>query len=261
MALFQPVSRQAFAGKFWQRTSSYAFAGQEAVCALLAQEMPKAVTCMPIAFMAESGQFMPVALQGLQPGQNLHVAADGRWLLPYVPAAYRAYPFRSALAGNGQFVLCFDMESGLLADSGEAFFAEDGTTAPFLSQLAGFLQACEQDRARTMQLTALLGELGLLAPWPITVKDGAQDKQLTGIYRIDETALNSLPAEQFERLRQSGALVMVYCQLLSMQHLAHLGERARQLVAARQQLAASQASKELDLSFMSGSETLSFGTF
>ncbi|MDC7702723.1 SapC family protein [Vogesella indigofera] len=261
MAQYQLVSRQAFAGKFWQRSPDYAFATNDAVCALLAQELPKAVMHMPVAFMAEGEQFVPVALQGLQPGQNAFVAPDGRWLLPYIPAAYRGHPFRVAHADNDQYVLCFDMDSGLLADSGEAFFAEDGSPAPFLNEIAQFLQACEVNRTRTLQQAALLKELGLLAPWPITVKDGEQEKQLAGIYRIDETALNGLPVEQFERLRQCGALVMVYCQLLSMQHLARLGDLLRQQAAVQQQMAASQTAKELDLSFMSSGDTLSFGTF
>lgn len=261
MAQYQLVSRQAFAGKFWQRSPDYAFAANDAVCALLAQELPKAVMHMPVAFMAEGEQFVPVALQGLQPGQNAFVAPDGCWLLPYIPAAYRGYPFRVAHADNDQYVLCFDMDSGLLADGGEAFFAEDGSPAPFLNEIAQFLQACEANRTRTLQQAALLKELGLLAPWPITVKDGEQEKQLAGIYRIDETALNGLPVEQFERLRQCGALVMVYCQLLSMQHLARLGDLLRQQAAVQQQMAASQTAKELDLSFMSSGDTLSFGTF
>jgi len=261
MPQYQLVSRQAFAGKFWRRSAGYAFAASDTVCALLAQEMPNAVMHMPIAFVLEGEQFVPVALQGLQAGQNAFVAADGRWLLPYIPAAYRGYPFAAVRADNDQYVLCFDMDSGLLGDSGESFFAEDGSPAPFINEVAQFLQSCEQNRSRTLQQATLLKQLGLLTRWPIVVKDGDQEKPLDGIYCIDEAALNALPAEQFERLRQADALVMVYCQLLSRQHLPMLADKLRQQAAIQQQLAASRIAKDLDLSFMNSGDTLSFGTF
>jgi hypothetical protein len=63
---------------------------------------------------------VPVAVQGLAPGQNLFVAPDGRWLAAYTPAAYRGYPFQLAHAENGQQVLCFDEESGLITDGPRA---------------------------------------------------------------------------------------------------------------------------------------------
>lgn len=265
MAQYQPVSRQAFAGKCWQRSSSYQFAAGQRFCPVLLTEVSRAMMFLPLAFVASGEQFVPVVLQALQGEGNAVVAPDGRWLLPYVPAYYRAHPFRALRAENDEFVLCFDMESQLLADSGEAFFQEDGSPAPALTQISNFLQQCEADRQRTAVLTGQLQQLGLIAPWPIKLQDGDTQRDLQGYYRIDETALNALSGEAFLQLRQSGALVMVYSQLLSMQHLSHLAELERAQAQARAQLAAQQAkaaaSKELDLSFMSSSDTLNFGTF
>ena len=110
MSLYQPVSLSTHANLQWQRYASYAFAKQDALVSLVAQEMARACTCLPIAFVREGDGFVPVAVQGFQPGQNLWVNPDGRWLAQYVPAAYRGYPFPLARTEQDQWVLCVDME-------------------------------------------------------------------------------------------------------------------------------------------------------
>ena len=67
-----------------------------------------------------------------------------------------------------------------------------------------------------------------------------------------------LPAEAFEAVRQSGALPVAYCQLLSMQHLQKLGQLA-QAYAAQTTALPQTASGELDLEFLNDSGTISFG--
>lgn len=128
MADFQVITRERYGLQYWLKHSSYTFAAGDALCPLVAQELPKAVLSLPIGFIVEGKQFMPVAVQGLAAGQNLLVTADGRWLAAYTPAPYRSYPFRMAPTEQGEQVLCIDEASGLLSESaGEPFFNEDGT--------------------------------------------------------------------------------------------------------------------------------------
>ncbi len=96
----------------------------------------------------------------------------------------------------------------------------------------------------------------LIQPWPIKLQTTAGEQAVEGLFRIDEAALNQLPAEALIELRNTGALLCAYCQLLSMQHLQTLG----QLAAARAQAQAALLTQngELDLSFLNGSETLKF---
>lgn len=255
----QVVSRERYASKCWQRYTSYSFAATDAVAALVVQELPRASMVMPVGFIAVEDGFMPVAVQGLQPGQNLYVATDGRWLGEYVPAAYRAYPFLLANTQDGQQVLCMNEDSGLLMDTeGEAFFNEDGEPSQPVKDVLDFLTQVAGNRQLTQRICAELQKHGLIEPWPLKVHNEVGEQNVEGLHRIDEAALNRLPAEAFEALRQTGALPTIYCQLLSMQHLQKLGQLARAQASLTTSLPQT-ADGELDLEFLNDSGTISFG--
>lgn len=86
MADYHVIIREQHGHQYWLKQSSYRFASSDALCPLVAQELPTAVLSLPIGFIAEEEHFVPVAVQGLAAGQNLFVAADGRWLTSYIPA-------------------------------------------------------------------------------------------------------------------------------------------------------------------------------
>lgn len=262
MASYIPLSKTAHAGQRWQRHIDYGFAAQDAVAALVAHELPKAMLALPIGFVATGTAFAPVAVQGLAPGQNLWVAPDGRWLGGYTPAAYRGHPFALVPAEDGQQVLCIDPAS--LQDGGaqgEPLFGSDGALAPTVQQVLDFFTQVRANAEATARICAVLQQHRLIAPWEITVQDGQGERSVRGLHRIDEAALNALPAEAFEAVRQAGALPVVYCQLLSMQHLPWLGQMAheRSQAAAQPRPLPQKSNGELDLEFLSQSGTFSFG--
>lgn len=224
----QPVTATQYAKQRWKRYTSYRFAAADAVCPLVVQELPKAMMVLPIGFIKVGKQLMPAAVQGLQPGRNLFVGPDGKWLAGYTPAAYRGYPFVLANSEDGKQVLCIDEESGLVSESdGELFFDEEGKPAKALADVFDFLTQVARNRQLTQRICAVLEKHELIQPWPVKVKTEDDDQKIEGLYRIDEAALNRLEAEAFEEIRQSGALPMIYCQLLSMQHLPVLGRLAQ----------------------------------
>ena len=208
MPQFVALSRNHHAGKRWLRHASYRFAAQDALIPLVAQELPKAIMSLPVGFIAAGEGFVPVAVQGLTPGQNLFVAPDGRWLAAYTPAAYRGYPFRLARAENGQQVLCFDQESGLISDGaqGEPLFDEAGNPSKGVTEVMNFLTQVQTNRELTDRVCALLQQHGLIQPWPLKVQEAGGERMVEGLYRIDEAALNALPADVFSALRDGGAL-------------------------------------------------------
>ena len=113
-------------------------------------------------------------------------------------------------------------------------------------------------------MCALLAQEGLIEPWPITLKSDQADKgdqaeqggqgeqteqTLQGLYRVSEAKFNALGAEALHRLHQAGALPLIYCQLLSMQHLPLLGKLADIHAKARAHVEAhaqAQANAPLD---------------
>lgn len=257
MTHLQPITLTRHRDRRWRRYSDYCFAANETLAPLVVQELSKAVMSLPIGFIPEADQYKLVAIQGLQPGQNLFVTADGRWLGGYIPAHYRANPFALAKTTEGQQVLCIDEDSGLLIDDpapdeGEPFFDADGQPAEPLRLVLSFLEKLAADRQRTECLCALLAEQALIQPWPLTLKTADGEHPVEGLHRIDEAALNALPAAAFETLRQAGALPLIYSQLLSMQHIALLGKLAEHQAQA-------QAKPALDAeAFFGAEESLSF---
>ncbi len=54
-----------------------------------------------------------------------------------------------------------------------------------------------------------------------------QERQVQGLHRVSEIKFNALGAEALHRLHQAGALPLINCQQLSMQHLPLLGKLAQ----------------------------------
>lgn len=261
MATLQVVTPQGLGGKHWRKASDYRFAAHEALCPLVAQEFPKAALAFTIGFQAQGTGYQPVAVLGLVPGQNLYVSPDGRWVASYLPAVYRAYPFKLAYTADQQVVLCVDTDSGLISKTkGDLFFNESGEPSPAMAQVIDFYQQLTTNRKATERACAMLQEHQLIRPWPITVQTPAGQRKLEGLYRIDEARLNALSAPALKEIQAAGALAMAYSQLLSMQHLPTLGQLAQLHAQAQsRQTLPTSANGELDLEFLNNHGTLSFG--
>jgi hypothetical protein len=263
MPTFQTISRERHAKLRWKRYSNYTFAAADSVVPLVAAELPKAVMSLPMAFIAQGDSYVPVAVLGLQPGNNVFVAPDWRWVGHYIPAAFRSYPFRLAQTADGQQVLCIDEDSGLVGDdaAGEPFFTDDGEPAPAVIDILNFLTQIERSRQATATACAALQKQQLIRPWSITLKTETGEQQIAGLFQIDEAALNQLSAEALLEVRDAGALPIAYCQLLSMQHLPLVGQLIEaQSKASAEALAFQQLAPngELDLEFFNKGGTISF---
>lgn len=259
MPNLQAITRQRHASQRFKRNTSYNFTASDAVTALTVQELPQATMHMPIAFLTTKEGFTPMALLGLKPGKNLFVANTGQWVGGYIPAAYKSYPFVLANTPEGQQVLCFDEDSGLLSSTeGEPFFAEGNEPSPLVGEVFASLNQNAVNRQATQRICALLQKHNLIQPWPIKLKTPQGEQTVDGLFRIDEAALNQLPTETFMELRNTGALLCAYCQLLSMQHLQTLAQLVDLHDKADAPPALPTQGKELDLSFLEGSETLKF---
>jgi len=257
-----PISQSAFGSKRFKRYDSYAFAAKDAIAPLVLKELVRACMVMPIGFAKVQEAFVPVVVLGLGNEKNLFVAPDGRWVGRYVPAAYRGYPFVLANGPQDKQILCFDDSSGLLTDTeGEPFFNEDGKPTDGINDVLNFLTQLAVNRQATQRVCALLAEHNLIEPWPIKLKgeEQAPERNLEGLFRVNEAAFNQLEEKPLHALHQGGALPVIYCQLLSMQHLPVLGELAKAREAAEQQAALPKnKAGEIDLSFLADDTTISF---
>ncbi|NYT45447.1 SapC family protein [Alcaligenaceae bacterium] len=259
MPNIQILSRDRHAGKRWQRYTSYAHTAADAVAHLVLPELSRACVAMPIGFIRVQGGYAPVAVQGLEPGRNACVADDGRWLADYIPAAYRSHPFALGISQTGQPVLCIDEDSSLLSDTkGELFYDKHGEPTSFLKDILDFMVHVARQRRTTQRICAVLEKFALLEPWPIRQETDAGPQTNEGLHRIDKTALKNLSAAALHELKLAGALPVIYCQLLSTQHVPKL-VRLTQRRAADRAAAPLAPAGDLDLEFLNNGGTISFG--
>lgn len=266
MPTYQALSKKAHASQRLKGHSSFSFAQGDALAPLVQQELTKACMELPIAFVQSSGSVLPMAIQGVEPGKNLRVAPNGQWLGKYIPALYRGYPFALLPDQNGKLALCFDSDGELVNEAeGEAIFDAEGNPAQIIQNVLSFLNQIEQNRQLTQRLCQSLADHRVLQPWPIKVQvEGGVEKTIEGLLCVDEAALNQLGSTELQGLQRSGALAIAYMQLLSMQHLATIANLLRSHVQYQREQSESalvnKASGELDLEFLNGNGTFSFGT-
>jgi hypothetical protein len=213
------ITKETHAGKSWKRYQSYDFAAKDNLAPLAGAEIARAVSTLPMAFVKHQDTFSLVAVLSLTPGTNMFTGQNGQWLGGYVPAVFRGYPFMLAAAeGRDDLILCVNEDSGLILDDpgAEPFFDEQGQVSGPVQEILNFLSQIEQNRAVTNQAVNALAEAGIITKWQLKIKDGDQEKPITGLYRVDEAKLNTLADESFLKLRKAGSLPIAYGQLLSM---------------------------------------------
>ncbi len=231
------ITREQFAARSWRRPASYAFAATLNALPAVVAELSHLVPVMPLGFVKTGDAFQLVGVTSLQPGTNLLVTPDGKWLGEYIPATVRAFPFQLVKpADGGDSVLCFDTDSNLLAEAGQGdpFFDEEGPSQSIKGVL-NFLSETEQSRAVTQRLVDALQAAGLIQPWQLNLQQGPQTVAVDGLFRIDEPALNSLDDDSFLALRKAGALGLAYAQLLSMNQFAVLQKASDVQVRIREE--------------------------
>jgi len=190
------------------------------VIPLMAAEMPQAARSYPIVFSGPNN--MPLAVTGLKADENLFVDADGNWAAGhYVPAYVRRYPF--VLAGDDadeQLTLCIDMNAPMVAKRGDEgaheIFTQDGEASEFTQNALRF---CEEFQAmfnvtRTLVTEIVAQDILMDQQSKVTLPDGTSHN-ITGFKGIDEAKLNALDDDAFLKLRKTGALGAIYCQLAS----------------------------------------------
>lgn len=202
------------------------FAAQAQTVPLAAVEFFDTGRQMPIIFIQTADQrIVPLALLGLQQGENLFVDQDGAWNGMYVPAYIRRYPFIT-VEQDGQVAVCFDQAFDGFDQPGGASLFADGEPTAKMQEIVGFLQDYANQMQQTEQLGALLAQSGLLRQMDARAElNDGRSYALNGMLVVDEQRLNQLPDSDIVRLFRNGTLAMIHAHLLSIRNLAGLVER------------------------------------
>lgn len=169
-------------------------------------------------------QVAPIAVFGLQAGQNLCIDDNG-WRVRYVPAVLRLYPFGLARVGPTEMVVCFDESWSGFGNQGQALFNDQGEPSEFVANVQKQLENFEVEVERTRLAGELLMEKGLLRDmrFDATLPDG---KKLTvdGFLTIDEEKLNKLSDAELLTFNRNGLMGLIHAHQISLSNMARLVE-------------------------------------
>ncbi|MES2957699.1 MAG: SapC family protein [Pseudomonadota bacterium] len=200
---------------------------------LTAVEFSDACREYPIVFVdagkSADGQreVAPMAVLGLQQGENLMLRADGSWAARYTPALLRGYPFGLAQVDGDSYAVCIDAKAAALStDEGERLFDDAGEATPFLVEQRRFVEEVEREAQRTRLFGRRLLELDLLRTtrFDATTPDG-QKVSVDGFLALDEERLGALPDATVLDLHKSGVLALIHAHRISLGLMRVLVER------------------------------------
>lgn len=196
----------------------------------------------PIFFQkdARTGNFFPLALLGLQPGENLFLNEHG-WDASYIPLAIRREPFligRQHHVEDGvqksRRVIHIDLDNPRVNRvRGESLFLEYGGNTTYLDQVADMLEAVHQGIEQGEKFVRTLQVHGLLEPFTLEVTlNNGETNQLKGFYTINEERLKGLDAGDLQELHEAGFLEAIYMVMASQSQMRRLiDEKNRRLTA------------------------------
>jgi len=220
----EPLSREQHAKLgLVHKDKPYGFAINGTAVPLAVTEFAPAALSYPIIFAGEDR--VPLAVMGLNTGENLFVKTDGAFEIgAYIPAYIRRYPF--VLANDDaqdRLIVCIDRSSSLLAEGGETpLFDEKGEPTEYTQNCIKFCDDFEIERRRTDSFVQLLKdndlfELKKAIFTPNTVNGVAGEPQTVAEYfGVSEEKLNALSPEKTKELQASGALAQIYAHLISL---------------------------------------------
>ena len=201
----------------------YSFAAKGSAVPLTVTEFAPAALSFPVIFAGEDR--VPLAVMGLNNGENLFVNADGSIETGvYIPAYIRRYPFVLANDESAdRLIVCIDTGSSLLSEAGETkLFDDKGEPTEYTQNCIKFCDDFEAERRRTDSFVQLLKDNDLfeLKTAVFTPTDAAgvagEPQTVAEYYGVSEEKLNALPIEKLKELQTNGALAQIYAHLVSL---------------------------------------------
>ena len=223
-----PVNKDRHAAKKILPVSDFRFAAKNHIAYLTLHEFVRAASTYPVLFLEDKANddFRPVALLGLNAGENVFVDHEGRWQAGYIPAIVRRYPFALSASGeDDSFLVCVDEASTLLSDSeGQPLFDEQGNPTQVIDNVKTYLGELQQMDRMTTEFTQFLVQNNLLTPLNMRVNVNEQVRNITGCYVVNEERLNNFSDAKFLEVRQKNYLPAIYAHLLSLTQIERLAK-------------------------------------
>lgn len=215
-----------------ERSASLGDARQS--CLALPAEFRQLQAHYPIVFQHVDGEagFQPVALFGLEEGQNLFLTERG-WQAPVLPMALQREPFLIGRGADDGLKLHIDLDSPRIVrpeqgELGTALFMPHGGFSDYLDHV---VQLMEHLHAQAQQLPLFIDALTrhqLLEPFVLDIElPGGEQGRLSGLFTVNEERLRALPGAALEALARDGHLLPIFMQIASLAQFTALVERSQ----------------------------------
>ena len=219
----EPLSHEQH-GRLGIRTSPtpYKFALTAHAVPLMVTEFGPASMNYPIIFAGE--QLLPMAILSIRQNENLFISPEGAFDPDaYVPAYLRRFPFVFADdPQNERMIVCIDVAAEAVTVGGDFALFDGDQPTEFTKNAIEFCTNYESERRRTESFVKTLKDLDLFelkeAFYTPQNPDGTpgQPVRLADYFAISEAKLRELPLEKLGELRDNGALMQMYAQLISL---------------------------------------------
>ncbi len=221
----EPLNAASHAGLGIKRIDRpWAFAAKSNVVPVVVTEFPQTAISCPIIFAGERRQ--PLAVVGVNQGENLYLKDDG-YFQPgyYVPAYVRRYPFVMAADEKREsMVVCIDRDAPMVGDLPDlALFDAAGQPTDYTKSCVEFCNSFEVEVRRTESFINLLTELDLFETRTATYTPTGPDNKPAGapqlvaeFFAISEDKLMALPDNRLREMMDNGALSQIYAHLVSL---------------------------------------------
>lgn len=175
------------------------FAKDIAFMPILANEAGLVAQAFPVVFTADETPSL-VTLTSIG-GKNLAINEEGKYIVRYVPAYLRKYPFSLASKSkdsNEKVVLIDEDASVLSKTKGKQLFSKDGEQSEALKDAIKFLSEYEQQTLNTQAVAKLIHDADILEDREISIGEGKDKKVLVNgfkvvnkekLYKLDDATL------------------------------------------------------------------------
>jgi hypothetical protein len=222
-----PVNNELHRSIKIKRSQDFSRFSKQHLIPITAQDFAAIASELPIVFVknTETGQFTPVAMMGIKEGVNLY-CQNNNYSAHVFPKGFLNAPLSltKSVSDPDDVIICIDLDSPYINDSGEAIFNNKGEKTEFFESFTKHLLSVAEGTQQTQSITQLFANKKLFMPQTVNVSIDAKGNRATisGVYIIDEKALSALDDNEFIDIKNKGLLPLIYSHLSSLYQIGRL---------------------------------------
>ncbi len=223
MSQYIAVSKKDHKNYGYKFDKYFSFASEWNFIPISSAELLKFIAIYPVLFQKQQSSYQLGIPTGVGANNCLINPHDGKFLIEYVPAILRRYPFNLLKNDNNEDILCVLADENGFKQLDEGFILEDtGELSEKGRGLVKFLGELNKNFLQDANTVKIIAELDLLVVVPFQLVDEKTNEVTIlrdDLYKIDEARLLELGENDLTRLMKGGCLALIYGHLFSLNKL------------------------------------------